>query len=199
MSKTLPNGEGKEPSVEPAEQRGTAIPGTESVSETERLAAELEAKTREIAELNDKYLRALAESENIRKRTRQQSEETVRFQRENLIRDLLPVVDNLERAIQAAQSGADEKSIIDGVQMVLRALLDLLKAHGVTQLNVIGQPFDPSRHESVDHVETGEHPPNTVVSEYHRGYLIGDRMLRPARVAVSKGSADNGRRDERED
>jgi len=72
--------------------------------------------------------------------------------------------------------------------MVLRSLLDFLKTHGVTQVTSVGQPFDPQRHEAVDRIESTEHPPNTVVNEFHRGYQIGDRLLRPARVAVAQGT-----------
>src|SRR5260370_35816610 len=77
--------------------------------------------------------------------------------------------------------------------MVLRARLDFLRGHGVTQLSVVGEPFDPQRHEAIAQVESSQHPPNTVLEEHHRGYLIGDRMLRPARVSVVKpGSEGNG-------
>ena len=78
--------------------------------------------------------------------------------------------------------------------MVLRSLLDFLKKHEVTQLTSVGQPFDPQRHEAVDQIESSQHPPNTVVNEFHRGYQIGDRLLRPARVAVAKGTrkSDSG-------
>lgn len=165
-------------------------------SEVDKLNERAAEKDREIAELKDKYLRTLAESENIRKRTRQQSEETVRLQRENLLRDLLPIVDNLERAVEAARKAGGGESIVEGVEMVLRSLFDFLKSHGVSQIAAVGQPFDPQRHEAVDHVETSEHPPNTVVSEFHRGYLIGDRMLRPSRVSVARGAAgDRGKAD----
>jgi molecular chaperone GrpE len=192
MSKRFTNGESDQPAAETGVEETTAAEAASGSSTTsEEMAAALAEKTREVAELNDKYLRTLAESENIRKRIRQQSEETVRFQRENLIRDLLPIVDNLERAVQAAQGATDSRVIVDGVEMVLRSLLDLLKTHGVVPLNVVGHPFDPNRHEAVDQVESAEHPPNTVVSEFHRGYLIGDRMLRTARVAVTKGGAGN--------
>jgi molecular chaperone GrpE len=160
------------------------------------LAARLIAKDQELNELKDKYLRALADTENVRKRMRQQNEETARLQREGLLRDLLPVVDNLERAVEAARSGSNRQSITEGVEMVLRSLHDLLRTHSVTAMTAVGQPFDPQVHEAVDHVPSEEHPPNTVVSEFHRGYLIGDRMLRPARVSVSKGEADTGSKGE---
>ena len=154
----------------------------------ESLRAQLAEKDKEIAELKDKYLRTLAESENARKRIRQQSEESVRIQREAILRDLLPIIDNLERALAAARSGTDAKTIVDGVEMTVRALIDFLRAQGVTPLQSVGQAFDPNRHEAVDHVASEAHPPNTVVDEFHRGYLIGDRVLRPARVSVAKGN-----------
>ncbi|HKV53755.1 MAG TPA: nucleotide exchange factor GrpE [Candidatus Binataceae bacterium] len=160
-------------------------------SASSKLAAEIAEKDKEIADLKDKYLRTLADFENSRKRIRQQSEESVRLQRENFLRDLLPIVDNLERAVEAARSGGDGTPIVEGVEMVLRGLLDFLKSHGVTQMSAVGQPFDPQRHEAVDQVVSRQHPPNTVINEFHRGYQIGDRMLRPARVAVAK-AADSG-------
>jgi molecular chaperone GrpE len=151
------------------------------------IEARLAEKENELAELKDQYLRTLAESENIRRRLRQQSDETIRLQREGFLRDLLPIVDNLERAIGAASGGGNGKSIVEGVELVLRSLLDFLKGHGVTPLDVAGQPFDPQRHEAVAQVESKEHPPNTVINEFHRGYSLGDRMLRPARVSVAAG------------
>jgi molecular chaperone GrpE len=156
----------------------------------EVLKTSLAEKDQEIAELKDKYLRAVAEMDNTRKRLRQQSEETVRRERENLLREILPVVDNLERAISAARTSGDGKSIVEGVEMVLRSILDLLKAQGVTPIASLGQPFDPARHEAVDHVSSDKHLPNTVIEEFHRGYQAGDRILRAARVTVSKGSGE---------
>jgi molecular chaperone GrpE len=163
--------------------------------ELEALRAQLAEKDKTIAELKDKYLRTLAESENVRKRVRQQSEESIRIQREAILRDLLPIIDNLERALAASRSGTDAKTIVDGVEMTVRALIDFLRAQGVTPLQSIGQSFDPNRHEAVDHVASEAHPPNTVVDEFHRGYLIGERVLRPARVSVAKGNGpDPGKR-----
>ena len=152
------------------------------------LEAKLAEKDREIAELKDKYLRSLADGENARKRIRQQSEESVRIQKEALLRDLLPIVDNLERAIEAARAGgSDTRVIVEGVEMVLRSLADFLKSQGVAPMVAAGQPFDPLKHEAVDQVPSDVHAPNTVVEEFHRGYQIGDRVLRPARVTVAKG------------
>jgi molecular chaperone GrpE len=158
--------------------------------EIDALKESLAERDKEIAELKDKYLRAVAEMDNTRKRLRQQSEETVRRERENLLRDILPVVDNLERAVAAARNSGDGKSIVEGVEMVLRSLLDLLKAQGVTPIESVGQPFDPARHEAVDHVPSDQHLPNTVIEEFHRGYQAGDRILRTARVTVSKEAGE---------
>jgi molecular chaperone GrpE len=158
----------------------------EQPAEVAELREQLANKDKEIAELKDRYLRALADTDNIRKRMRQQSEDAIRLQRENLLRDLLPITDNLERAVEAARGGGNGKPIVEGVEMVLRSLLDFLRNNGVIPRESLGQPFDPQFHEAVDHVESGEHPPNTVISEFHRGYQVGERVLRPARVAVAK-------------
>ena len=175
--------------------RQTPAPKQSRPATWNRCGAQLADKDKEIAELKDKYLRTLAESENARKRIRQQSEESVRIQREAILRDLLPIIDNLERAVEAARSGTDAKTIVDGVEMTVRALIDFLRAQGVTPLQSVGQAFDPNRHEAVDHVASEAHPANTVVDEFHRGYLIGERVLRPARVSVAKGNGtDSGKR-----
>jgi molecular chaperone GrpE len=164
-------------------------------SGVDSLQQQLAAKDKELNELKDKYLRVLADAENARKRIRLQSEESVRVQRENFLRDLLPSIDNLERAVEAARGGGGaDQPIVAGVEMVLRSLLDFLRSHGVTQVSAVGQQFDPQLHEAVDQVHSPEHPPNTVISEFHRGYLIGDRTLRPARVTVanSRGGSKSG-------
>ena len=176
---------------------GLAAGGAEAVSDNPAeggpdaaaMRTRIAEQEREIAELKDKYLRTLADSDNARKRIRQQSEESVRIQRESFLRDLLPIVDNLERAVEAARGGGDGQPIVEGVELVLRSLIDYLRAHGVTPVVAVGQPFDPQLHEAADHVHSTDYPPNTVISEFHRGYAIGDRTLRPARVAVAKGHA----------
>jgi molecular chaperone GrpE len=179
-----PFGSDAKPDVAPSDGGATA-----PSSELDSLRAQLGEKERELTEFKDKYLRALADTENMRKRMRQQSEESIRLQRENLLRELLPMVDNLERAVDAARGGGNGKPIVEGVEMVLRSLLDFLRGQGVIPQEAVGQPFNPQYHEAVDHVESPDHPPNTVISEFHRGYRIGERVLRPARVAVAKGPA----------
>jgi molecular chaperone GrpE len=179
--------------LKPSEEIASEAGGQAATApDAENLNTIIQEKDKEITELKDKYLRVLADSENARKRIRQQSEESVRIQKEALIRDLLPVVDNLERAVDAAKGGGNGKSIVEGVEMVLRSLHDVLRNHGVTSNSAIGQPFDPSRHEAVGHIESSAHQPNTVVEEFHRGYQIGERTLRPARVSVAKPGSSDG-------
>ncbi len=187
--------------VEPGEAdhvRAEVAPGTVRSADAEQIAtlkAEIEKlnnllqeREKELAEVKDKYLRALADQENARRRIRQQSDESVRLQKENLLRDVLPIMDNLERAVDAARGGGNGKSIVEGVEMVLASMRDLLKQQGVTSVESVGKQFDPARHEAIDHVSSDVHPPNTVVQEFHRGYQIGDRVLRPARVVVAGGN-----------
>jgi len=156
--------------------------------ELERLYQQLEEKDRELAELKDKYLRVLADVENTRKRLRQLAEDNVRLEREKLLRDILPIVDNLERTVEAARGGGNGKPIVEGVELVLKSMKDFLRSYGVTQISAKGARFDPAFHEALDRVESAEHEPDTVVDELHSGYMIGDRVLRPARVIVAKAS-----------
>jgi molecular chaperone GrpE len=179
------------PSQNPIELNPENQAGAQS-SEVDALREQIANKDKEIADLKDKYLRALADTDNIRKRMRQQSEDSIRLQRESLLRDLLPITDNLERAVEAARGGGNGKPIVEGVELVLRSLLDFLRINGVIPRESVGQPFDPQFHEAVDHVESGEHPPNTVISEFHRGYQVGERVLRPARVAVANAPSRDG-------
>ena len=181
-------GSAQEPPVEGTDPTAYRDDAGAANPETEQLRARVAELEKEVAELKDKYLRTLADVDNTRKRIRQQSEETIRIQRENFLRDLLPIVDNLERAVGAARTGGGGgQSIVEGVELVLRSSNDFLRSHGVAPVDSVGKPFDPQLHEAADHVHTADHPPNTVISEFHRGYMIGDRMLRPARVAVAKG------------
>ncbi len=184
----------KPPTSDNAESRSQAAASPEPSGPTleeqiEALKAQIAQKDYEIADLKDKYLRALAENENARKRLRQQNEDALRFQRESLLRELLPILDHLELAVAAAQTGGDGKPIVEGIEMVLRSMHDLLRRHGVTPQESVGQPFNPQFHEAVAHVESLDHQPNSVISEFNRGYQIGDRVLRPARVSVAKAPA----------
>lgn len=149
----------------------------------EALQQELAQARREAAENRDLYLRALAEKENARKRLERLYEERLAEAKRNLLRKVIAVSDNLERALayQDAREGLRE-----GVQLIYRQMQDLLCSEGVEPIEALGQPFDPSQHEAVAVVE-GAEPPGTIVVEELRGYRHGEQLLRPAHVHVASG------------
>ena len=166
-------------------------------SELDTLRQELATKELEARNNYDRFLRQVAELENFKKRTARERDDVSRFANETLIKDLLPVVDNLERAIAHASGGGNGKSIIEGVEMVLKGLLDVLTKHGVSQISAVGQPFDPAKHEAMSQVENDRHEPNSVVEELHKGYSLRDRLLRPALVSVAKPAKSQEKKNDR--
>src|SRR5687768_3284939 len=170
-----------------AEAREEAISDSPE-SETAALKQQLKSKELEAKNIYDRLLRQTAELDNFKKRTARERDDAIRFANETLIKDLLPVVDNLERAVAHASGGGNGKPLVEGVEMVLRQFLDVLAKHGVTQISAVGQPFDPSKHEAMAQVESESHEPNSVVEELHKGYTLRDRLLRPALVSVAKSS-----------
>ena len=155
-------------------------------AEIAALRQELASKEEEAKNNYDRFVRQVAESENFKKRTTREREEAIRFTNEALVKDLLPVLDNLERAITHAAGVGNGKPLVEGIEMVIKAFLDALGRHGVSQIVAVGQPFDPSQHEAMAQVDSESNPPNTVVQEHHKGYMLRDRLLRPALVSVSK-------------
>ncbi len=152
-------------------------------SELQDLRGKLAQKEEEARGNYDRFLRERAELDNFKKRMQREKAEAVRFACEPLIRELLPVVDNLERAVE--HGNGNGKSVLEGVQLVLRALLGILERHGVKRIDAVGEPFDPTRHEAMAQVESAEVEPNRVIEQHHTGYLLHDRLLRPALVTVS--------------
>ena len=142
----------------------------------------------EIARLRDQLLRTAADFDNFRKRARREQDDATRRGRETTVKDLLPIFDNLERAAAHAESGADAKAVSDGIRMVTKQFVDTLDRMGIKRVATVGQPFDPARHEAIQHLESKEHPAGTVVAEVQAGYAIGDYLVRPAMVVVSKGA-----------
>jgi len=176
-------------------------------SELSKLRQQLEIKEQEAKNNYDRFLRQAAELENFKKRATRERDEAIRFANEYLIKDLLPVLDNLERAVAHAKGGGNGKPLVEGVDMVLKGLIDVLSKHGVAPIEAVGQPFDPAIHEAMAQVESEDHPANTVVEEHHKGYLFHERLLRPALVSVAKapkvkekknaaGEVENGPRDD---
>ena len=155
---------------------------------------QLAAKEGELKALNDKYLRLAAEFDNYKRLAQRDQRDQIRFGNEHLLKELLPVVDNLERAIKAAKGAKSSEGLVQGVDLTLKQLQGVLGKFGVQSIPTMGQPFDPSGHQAVATVPSSQVPDQHVVEEFQRGYRLHDRILRPAMVTVSsgEGSAPNG-------
>jgi molecular chaperone GrpE len=171
---------------EPTHTESPAGGSAEDRPEVEILRQQLAVKEQEAKATYDRLLRQAAEFDNFKKRSLREREESVRFANEAFIKDLLPVVDNLERAVAHAQGGSDSKLLLEGVEMVLKGLFDVLSKYGVNPIDAVGHQFDPLKHEAMVQVESSDHEPNTVIEEHHKGYLFNNRLLRPALVSVAK-------------
>ncbi|MFQ5992825.1 MAG: nucleotide exchange factor GrpE [Nitrospiraceae bacterium] len=145
----------------------------------------LTENTEDAAALQDRYLRLAAEFENYKRLARKDQRDFTRFANENILKELLPVLDNLERAIQHGKASQRGDGLTEGVELTLKQLLETLTKFGVRQIASVGQPFDPSYHQAVGRVESTTVPGNSVVEEYEKGYLLHDRVIRPAMVVVA--------------
>jgi molecular chaperone GrpE len=144
----------------------------------------------EAQRLKDNWMRTAADFDNYRKRSRRELEDARRSGREDLLKELLPVFDNLERGMTSAKQANDVKAVVDGLQMILKQFESTLSKVGIQRVPTIGAPFDPMMHEAIQQVETSEHPPGTVVAEVQPGYLAGERLIRAAMVVVAKPKSD---------
>ncbi|MGH7279035.1 MAG: nucleotide exchange factor GrpE [Candidatus Rokuibacteriota bacterium] len=156
-----------------------------AASAGETTAPSTEELTRQLDDKQDQLLRALAEMDNMRRRAQRDREDQSRYATEALVRDLIPVLDNLDRALAAARTAGEAPRVVDGVELVRRELLKALERHGVSRYSAVGQPFDPMRHEAIARVVSAEAAPDTVVQETAAGYVLHGRVLRPAMVAVA--------------
>jgi len=147
--------------------------------------AELDELRAQLAEKQDRLLRALAEADNIRRRAQRDREEYVRYASESLLRDLVPVLDNFDRALAAARQDGAAAGLREGVELIQRELLKVLERAGVTRYSALGSAFDPTRHEAVARVVDPRVAPHTVVDETLPGYMLHQRVLRPAMVSVA--------------
>jgi molecular chaperone GrpE len=145
-------------------------------------------KDEEIKQLQDRILRMAAEMENTRKRLEREKYESISFANEGLIRGLLPVIDNLERALQHGEEDANCQGLLEGVSMTLKSFGEVLGKFGCVPFDSVGKTFDPNFHEAVMQQESSEHPEKTILQELQKGYTLRDRLLRPAMVIVSKAS-----------
>jgi molecular chaperone GrpE len=155
----------------------------------------------EAAELHDRLLRLRADFDNFRKRTLKEKEEAFRYGHQNIVKDLLPTVDNLERAIEHARGSqtGDLEGLLQGVELVLRELLGVLEQYGLAAIEAEGQTFDPAVHEAMTQQLHESAPANTVMQVFQKGYRLRDRLLRPARVVVSGGPGEGSGEEKIED
>ena len=172
----------QEPRIEPA--------NTEQSIESEEirdLKSKLDIKTGEAEENYDRLLRVSAEFENYKKRTAREMADFKKYANQSLLRELLPIIDNLELAIKAAAESKDgtDACLLDGVELTRKEILKVFENFHVEPIDAIGKPFDPNFHEAVMREESDEHPQNTVVNELQKGYLMHDRLLRPSMVVVA--------------
>lgn len=152
----------------------------------------LEAVQAEAAKLKDMLVRTAADFDNYRKRTRRELDDARRSGRDDVVRELLPVFDNLERAIQSAQKATDVKAVSEGLTMITKQFDATLGRAGITRVQTVGTMFDPALHEAIQQMETDAHPPGTIVAEVQPGYVAGDKLVRAAMVVVAKPKSDGG-------
>lgn len=168
---------------EPSEE-GSAAVAVVDPAEFARLVEERNA-------LYDRLLRVAAEFENYRKRVEREREQTLEWARADVISQILPIVDNFERALESAKVVGDFTALVQGLDLIHKQLEAVLSRFGVRRIETIGKPFDPTRHEAISTEERDDHEENTVIDEYQPGYMIGDRLLRPARVKVATRAAQS--------
>ncbi len=178
-------------------KKKTEIPIEESPVETEEMnasgqdeakdiSAELEETRQKLLESEEKVLRLAAEFENTKKRLQREREISLKYAEENILKELLPGIDNIERAIEQGKDSNSLEILLEGVELTRNGLLAILENFGVKPIESIGESFDPNIHEAVAMEETGDMEPNRVLKEFQKGYSYKDRLLRAAKVIVSK-------------
>jgi len=152
----------------------------------EELRQKLNEKDKEIEQLKERALYQQADFENFKRLKIKEKQEALKFGNETLVKELLPVIDNLERAIQHASRTEESKTITEGVELTLNGFLKVLEKFGVTRVAALGEPFDPNVHEAIAQEQRSDAAPGTVVAEFQKGYIMDGRLLRPAMVTVAK-------------
>jgi molecular chaperone GrpE len=182
--KTGQGSEHTEPEIvhdEAASQDAPKGPPPLPLSEGEQLQAAIAERD----ENKDHWLRTQAELDNFRKRVKKEADQNRLYQSLSLVRDLLPGLDNLERAITAAEKSDSLEGLLPGVRMVFKQFEETLDRYSVKPIAAVGEPFDPNLHEAVQQIPTADHPPMTVMQEVERGFQLHDRVIRPSKVIVS--------------
>ncbi len=159
-------------------------------TETENLKEALEAKEKEAKENYDRYLRTVAELDNYKKRMARDKADILKYGKEDLVKDILPFLDSLDRAMTHADSN-DAQAFKSGITLIQDQLLGCLKKHGVERIESAGLDFDPNFHEALMQMDSADHQNNQIVSEMEKGYLLNGRLIRPSRVCVCKKTTEN--------
>lgn len=175
------------------DQVGEPTAESERVGEgVESLRGELEKSMEEVKSVNDKYFRVAAEFENYKRRAQRDQSDAIRFANEKLLKDLLPTIDNLERAIHYGGDQTTNEGLVEGIELTYKQLLETLAKFGVRQISSKGELFDPAQHQAVAQVDSETAKPNSVVDEFQKGYFLHERILRPAMVTVAKDKPAEG-------
>jgi molecular chaperone GrpE len=182
-SHVLPTDDDSDPSDPSGPASGNAPASAASAADP---VAEARAET---AKMKEAWMRSAADFDNFRKRSRRELEDARKGGREEILKDLLPVFDNLERGIQSAQQAPDVKAVTDGLQMIIKQFESTLGKMGISKVGTVGKSFDPGIHEAIQQVETSDHPAGTVVAEVQPGYMAGEKLIRAAMVVVAKPKA----------
>jgi len=182
------------------EEPQAAVGGSEAelageTAKAEDLMVKLEEAEKKAADNYDKYVRTVAELDNYRKRAAREKADAFQYGNENLLRDILPLVDGMDRALEHACNSDDFEAFRKGLKLLQGQLLGCLQKHGVEMIDTAGKDFDPHVHEAMMQVESAEHEDSQVVGEFERGYLLNGRLLRPAKVSVCKRPSRGGERE----
>ncbi len=183
----------QDPNTPGESQLEEAMPSAESEVSAEQvtedfniLDVQISKLTEEKAQIHDQLLRTMADFQNFRKRTQQEQGMIRQYATESLIMTLLPVMDNFERTVVAAEKGAPVESLITGVKATEKQFRFIIEAQGVTKIQCVGQPYDSDLHEAIGTVDSSDHPSETVVEEVEPGYKMGDKVIRHSKVRVAK-------------
>jgi molecular chaperone GrpE len=177
----------EETETQPIDADSEASPEAEALA---NLEAEYEAYKAESEERHDQMLRTIAEFDNSRKRAEREKEESLKYALESFVKELIPTIDSIERAIQSTKESQDLDTLVEGVEMIHQGFLSAFEKRGVTPIEAVNELFDPMQHEAVMHVESEDVPENRVIEEWQKGYMLHNRVIRPSMVSVSKGKSE---------
>jgi len=182
----LTDQESQTPAQEPVEPEAETGAANEVDNDLTQLYDQVQSAIDERDQLKDQLLRTMADFQNFRKRVLDEKKQLEERAIERFVVSLLPVLDNFERGMASVEAGADPASVIEGVRAIERQFRSVLDTQKVVRIKSVGEPFDPDQHEALATVSSEEHPEDTVVDEIEAGYKIGERVIRPARVRVTK-------------